>query len=275
MGQIAQETVRASPGSIEHEAALRVVDLTTGYRHRTVLQGVTLRAEVGQVLGIIGPNGAGKSTLFKAILGLVPVERGDVKVFGRAFRDVREVVGYVPQVELVDWDFPVSVPEVVLMGRYGSLGLFRHPRTRDRLAAEQALERVGMADLRGRLIGELSGGQRRRVLLARALVNQPKLVILDEPTAGLDAAAQHQFLGVVRQLATAGAAVVMSTHDLSCVLSDCDHACALNGTVMAMGTPQKVLTEEVLSRTFGTHLLMVHPDGRLYAYSHHSHGADE
>jgi ABC-type Mn2+/Zn2+ transport system ATPase subunit len=173
--------------------------------------------------------------------------------------------------ELVDWDFPVSVGDVALMGRYGRLGPLRWPSRADRRASEEALDIVGMGHLRGRLIGELSGGQRRRVLLARALADHPRLLLLDEPFTGLDATAQHQLLDIIRDLQAAGTTVVLSTHDLSCVSAACQRAACLNRRLVAYGTPEEVLTEEVLSETFGTHLLMVHIDGQAYAYQHHKH----
>ncbi|MSQ26471.1 MAG: metal ABC transporter ATP-binding protein [Dehalococcoidia bacterium] len=253
--------------------ALELRGLWAGYGATPALQDVSLAVAQGQFMGIIGPNGAGKSTLFKAILGLVKPWRGDTLVFGRPSREMRAAIGYMPQIELVDWDFPVTVADVALMGRYGPLGLLRRPAAADRDAADQALERAGMLPLRDRLVGELSGGQRRRVLLARALVNNPRLLLLDEPMAGLDAAAQHQLLDILAGLRAQGATIVMNTHDLSCVSSSCDRACCLQRAVVALGAPHEVLTEKILSQTFGIHLLTVHhPDGSTYAYQHHHIG---
>ena len=222
-------------------------------------------------MGIIGPNGSGKSTLFKAALGLLKPWAGSVSFFGREGGVQRGEVGYMPQVELVDWDFPVSVGDVAIMGRYGGLGLFRRPSAADRAAADRALSQVDMLDHRGTLIGELSGGQRRRVLLARAMASDARLLLLDEPMAGLDATAQHHLLDVLASLRTQGTTVVMSTHDLSCVSTACDSVCCLRGEVVALGRPHEVLTEQVLSETFGAHLLTVHVDGKTYAYEHHQH----
>ncbi len=253
------------------EIALDIQGLWAGYGNVAALQDVTLQVPEGSIMGIIGPNGAGKSTLFKTVLGLVKPWRGQVRIYGQRNYHRRGLVGYVPQVELVDWDFPVSVADVALMGRYGSLGLWRRPSRADREAAEHALETVGMADLRRRLVGELSGGQRRRVLLARALAAGPRLLLLDEPLAGLDATAQHQLLDLLRRLKDQGATVVLSTHDLSCVSIACDQACCLHGKVVALGRPDEVLTEAVLSETYGQHLLTIHLDGKVYAYRHHVH----
>ena len=251
--------------------ALTIEGLSVRYNGHPALEDVTLQVSKGDILGIIGPNGAGKSTLLKTVLGLVPAWQGRIRVLGEPVANNRRQVGYMPQVEQVDWDFPVTVGDVALMGRYARRGLLRRTTKEDREAAEDSLVRVGILDLRNRLIGELSGGQRRRVLLARALANQPDLLLLDEPMAGLDATAQHQFLDIIDRLREGGATVVLSTHDLSCVSQRCDKAACLNRRLVAYGTPEEVLNEDVLGETFGTHLLLVHVDGQAYAYQHHSH----
>jgi len=254
--------------------ALTIEGLWVGYNHQPVLEDISLQVSKGDILGIIGPNGAGKSTLLKTVLGLVPAWQGRIQVLGEPVSKNRRMVGYMPQAEQVDWDFPVTVGDVALMGRYARRGLLRRTTKEDREAAAAALDRVGILDLRNRLIGELSGGQRRRVLLARALANQPDLLLLDEPMAGLDATAQHQFLDIIDRLRSDGAAVVLSTHDLSCVSQRCDKAACLNRRLIAYGAPWEVLNEDVLGETFGTHLLLVHVDGQAYAYQHHSHTGD-
>jgi len=251
--------------------ALTIEGLSVRYNGHAALEDVTLRVSKGDILGIIGPNGAGKSTLLKTVLGLVPAWQGRIRVLGEPVANNGRQVGYMPQVEQVDWDFPVTVGDVALMGRYARRGLLRRTTKEDREAAEDSLVRVGILDLRNRLIGELSGGQRRRVLLARALANHPDLLLLDEPMAGLDATAQHQFLDIIGRLREGGATVVLSTHDLSCVSQRCDKAACLNRRLVAYGTPEEVLNEDVLGETFGTHLLLVHVDGQAYAYQHHSH----
>ena len=251
--------------------ALAVRDLWTGYDGMPVLEAINLNIDQGDIVGIIGPNGSGKSTLIKTILGLIKPLRGEVSILGREDSPERHLVGYTPQTELVDWDFPVTVADVALMGRYSRRGLFRRTTMEDREAADASLELVKMFDLRDRLIGELSGGQRRRVLLARAMAHNPKLLLLDEPMAGLDATAQHQLLDLLDELRSKGATVVLSTHDLSCVSSRCDKAACLNRRLIAFGKPSEVLNEQVLGDTFGTHLLMVHLDGQAYAYQHHTH----
>ena len=254
--------------------ALVVRNLWAGYDGKPVLEAVNFQIDRGDMLGIIGPNGSGKSTLIKTILGLVKPMRGSVSVLGRDGAPDRHLVGYTPQTELVDWDFPVTVADVALMGRYARRGLFRRTTKEDREAADDALELVDIFGLRDKLIGELSGGQRRRVLLARAMAHNPELLLLDEPMAGLDATAQHQLLDLLDELRAKGATVVLSTHDLSCVSQRCDKAACLNRRLIAFGEPADVLNEQVLGDTFGTHLLMVHLDGQAYAYQHHTHSGD-
>ena len=251
--------------------ALDVRGLWAGYNGHPALEDINFQVARGEILGVIGPNGSGKSTLMKAILGLVKPWRGGAFVMGQPAATQRRIMGYMPQIEDVNWDFPVTVRDVALMGRYSRRGLLRRTNREDRDAADAALHRVGMHELSDRLIGELSGGQRRRVLLARALANDPALLLLDEPVAGLDATAQHAFLDTVDELRAEGKTVVLSTHDLSCVFGWCGQAACLNRTLIAFGPPDEILDERVLSETFGSHLLLVHTDGRAYAYQHHRH----
>jgi ABC-type Mn2+/Zn2+ transport system ATPase subunit len=251
--------------------ALDIRGLWVGYRQLTALENITFQVAQQEVVGIIGPNGSGKSTLMKSIIGLIKPWRGEITVLGESNTVQRQRIGYMPQIEDVDWDFPVSVSDVTLMGRYAKRGLFRHTTQEDREAADSALQRVGMYHYRHRLIGELSGGQRRRVLLARALANDPQLLLMDEPMAGLDATAQHQLLDIIDELRAEGATIVLSTHDLSCVSTCAAKVACLNRRLVAFGHPSEVLTEEVLNQTFGTHLLLVHVDGQAYAYQHHTH----
>lgn len=262
------ETIKNIP---ETTPALAVQNLWAGYDGKPVLEAVNFEVDRGDMVGIIGPNGSGKSTLIKTVLGLVKPLRGEVSILGREGSSERHLLGYIPQSELVDWDFPVTVADVALMGRYSRRGLFRRTTKEDRDSADASLELVKMFDLRDRLIGELSGGQRRRVLLARAMAHNPEILLLDEPMAGLDATTQHQLLDLLDELRGKGATVVLSTHDLSCVSSRCDKAACLNRRLIAFGKPSEVLNEQVLGDTFGTHLLMVHLDGQAYAYQHHTH----
>ena len=252
-------------------AALQIQGLWAGYNHSAALEDVSFEVAKGEIVGVIGPNGSGKSTLLKAVLGLVKPWRGQISVMGRPSSPQLRSVGYMPQMEHVDWDFPVTVGDVALMGRYSQRGLLRRTTREDREASDGALDRVGMYSLRHRLIGELSGGQRRRVLLGRALANDPVLLLLDEPVAGLDATAQHRFLDIIAELRNEGRTVVFSSHDLSCVSGWCAKAACLNRRLVAFGPPAEILNEQVLSETFGSHLLLVHMDGHAYAYQHHRH----
>lgn len=252
-------------------AALQILGLWTGYNHHPALEDVTFQAARGEIVGIIGPNGSGKSTLLKAVLGLVKPWRGRISVMGLSSATQLRSVGYMPQTEHVDWDFPVTVGDVALMGRYSQRGLLRRTTREDREISDAALARVEMYHLRHRLIGELSGGQRRRVLLARALASNPLLLLLDEPVAGLDATAQHGFLNIIDELRNEGRTVLFSSHDLSCVSTWCAKAACLNRRLIAFGPPAEILNEKVLSETFGSHLLLVHTDGQAYAYQHHRH----
>ena len=270
--EAANNGARPEEGPAPPAPALEVQNLSTGYNHDLVLEDISFEVTKGEILGIIGPNGSGKSTLMKAILGLVKPWNGRILVQGQPGPLQRRRIGYMPQIELVDWDFPVTVSDVALMGRYGTRGLLRGATREDREAAHAALERVGMYQVRQRLIGELSGGQRRRVLLARALAHGPDLLLLDEPVAGLDATAQHRLLDIIEELRAGGTTIVLTTHDLSCVSGWCVKAACLNRRLIAFGAPADILNERVLGETFGTHLLLVHMDGQAYAYQHHRHG---
>jgi len=248
----------------EHEShsgcAVDVRDLRAGYNSHVALEGVTFTIETGCLAGLVGPNGSGKSTLLKVMLGLHKPWSGEVLIFGHSEHPTHGHVGYTPQTELVDWTFPVSVMDVVLMGRYGKLGLIRRPGRRDRELATAALERVRLMDRAQRQIGELSGGEQRRALIARALAQEADLLLLDEPLAGLDATAQHDLLRLLEELRTEGKTLFVATHDLSCVAADFDHAVLINRRVVAFGRPEDVFTEENLSTAFERHLFVL-PQG--------------
>lgn len=246
------------PGHPHGAYALEVRDLWAGYPGQPpAVEGVDLQVPVGEIVGLVGPNGAGKSTLFKAILGLIEPLRGEVRVFDRPVAAARADIAYMPQVEEVDWAFPVSVREVVLMGRHRATRPFARWSRADREAADAALARVQLERYAERQVGQLSGGQRRRVLMARAIARGARLLLLDEPFAGLDAAVQHDLLRVLEELSREGRSVLVATHDLSCVAASCDEAICLNRRRIAYGTPAEVLTEQVLSETFQRHLLSV------------------
>lgn len=233
-----------------------------GYFGRDVLEEVTFTVDRGDFVGIIGPNGSGKSTLLKSIAGIHPIECGTASVLGADPKAVdRRRIGYVPQAESVNWSFPVTVADVVLMGRYGKLGLFRRPSRADKAAVDEALTEVGMGDFRDSQIGQLSGGQQQRTFVARALVQEPDLLLLDEPIAGVDAGSQHAIFTLLERRNRAGTTVIASTHDLSCVATWFGKVLCLNHHVVAFGPPDVVLTRDTLAATFGSHPLLIGGDG--------------
>lgn len=239
----------ATPGTAT--PACRAVGLTVAYRAEPVLRDVHLDVPEGVVMGVVGPNGAGKSTLIKAMLGLVTPLAGHAEFFGGRLRDNRLRVGYMPQSAGVDWDFPATVHDVVTMGTFGALGLFRRPGRRQRAAADDALELTGITDLAGRQIGELSGGQRQRVFLARALVQEPDLYFMDEPFQGVDARSQDAIVAVLHRLRAAGRTVVMVHHDLATVRRYCDHVTLINRGVVASGPAAESFTAANIRATYG------------------------
>ena len=232
-------------------AALEIHDLDVELGGRLALVGATLSVHRGELVGLVGPNGAGKTTLLRSIMGLVIPAGGRVLVDGRPARPGRAQLGYVPQRHEFAWDFPISVEDVVMTGRTGSLGLFRRPGVADWVAVGEALERVRMTDLRTRPVGELSGGQRQRVLVARALALDPAVLLLDEPFTGLDMPTQELLSDLFLSLAREGRAVLMTTHDLGAALYSCDRLALLNRTIVAVGTPGELRDEQVWMNTFG------------------------
>lgn len=232
-------------------AALSVSGLSFAYRDSLVLREVTLDLPQGVVLGVIGPNGAGKSTLLKAVVGLLKPAKGTVACFGEPLAKVRRRVGYMRQASSVDWDFPTTVSDVVLMGTYGGLGWFRRPGTKERDMAAAALKRVGIPHLAHRPISQLSGGERQRTFLARLLAQEPDLLLLDEPFAGVDAASQETITNVLHGLRDEGRTVVIVHHDLATVPTLCDWTCLLNRTVMGFGPTKEVFTDEMVKQAYG------------------------
>jgi manganese/zinc/iron transport system ATP- binding protein len=233
------------------QAAIEVNDLTVAYRDRPVLWDIDVVVPPGVLMAIVGPNGAGKTTLIKAILGLVRPAAGDVAIFGAPYEEQRRLVGYVPQRGSVDWDFPTTVLDVVMMGRYGALGWFRRPGRAERDAAMRALEHVGMADLSGRQISQLSGGQQQRVFLARALVQDAAVYIMDEPFQGVDARTEHAIVALLQELRAKGKTVVVVHHDLQSVPEYFDWVMLLNVRRIALGPVSEVFTDENLRLTYG------------------------
>jgi manganese/zinc/iron transport system ATP- binding protein len=231
--------------------AIEVNDLTVAYRDQPVLWDIDLPVPAGILLAIVGPNGAGKSTLIKAILGLVRTAAGQVLVHGRPYAEQRRLTAYVPQRGSVDWDFPTTVLDVVMMGSYGSLGWFRRPGQRERERAMAALGQVGMQDFAGRQISQLSGGQQQRVFLARALVQQASVYLMDEPFQGVDAKTERAIVEVLKQLRGEGKTVVSVHHDLETVPEYFEWVLLLNVRRIALGPVEEVFTEETLRRTYG------------------------
>ena len=244
--------------------------VTVSYGAIRALDDVSFSVECGSLSGVVGPNGGGKSSLLKAVVGLVQLDTGRVLVQGRPSSQMRKHIGFVPQLEQVDWDFPVTVWDVAMMGLTPQRGLFRGHSRANRDAAAAALSTVGLIDLRKRAIGELSGGQRRRALLARAIASRPSVLLLDEPMNGLDPTAQHRFLDIIDQLREQDVTVIMSTHDLTCVSARASDVALVNVRLIAYGPPEEVLLESVLAEAFG-HQLVVHSAGGAYALHHHDH----
>jgi manganese transport system ATP-binding protein len=234
-------------------AALEVEDVTVRYGDVVALDGATLRLRTGRVCALIGVNGSGKSTLMRTVIGLERPERGRVLIEGRAPDRVRReaVVAYVPQSEQVDWDFPLTVRDVVLTGRYNRLGPMRRAGRQDHLCVDAALEQVGLSELADRQIGRLSGGQRKRAFVARAIAQEARLLLLDEPFAGVDRGSQETLVTLLRRLAADGATVLVSTHDLVAVPDLADEAVLLMRRVIAHGPPAEVLAPETLAQAFG------------------------
>ena len=228
--------------------------VTVTYRNGlTALTDASFQIPTGTITALVGVNGAGKSTLFKAIMGFVPVARGTIRLLGLPVREAlrQNLVAYVPQAEEVDWSFPVLVEDVVMMGRYGHMGFLRHPSAQDRAKVDQALARVGLTDLRHRQIGELSGGQKKRVFLARALAQEGRIILLDEPFTGVDVKTEEQIIALLRTLRDEGHVMLVSTHNLGSVPDFCDRTVLVKGTVLAYGPTETTFTRENLERAFG------------------------
>lgn len=233
---------------------LEIHDLTVAYHKKPVLYGIDVVVPAGSLVGIIGPNGAGKSTLIKAVMGLLPVSGGWVKVFGKSYAEQCRRVGYVPQRESVDWDFPVSVMDVVLMGRYGRLRLAQRPGRQDREVARECLDKVKMLPFAGRQIGNLSGGQQQRVFLARALAQESDLYLMDEPFVGVDAATEAAIVEILQELKARGKTLLVVHHDLPTAREYFDRLLMLNMRLVAFGKTEEVFTPEILQTTYGGRL---------------------
>ncbi|WP_207099726.1 manganese/iron ABC transporter ATP-binding protein [Paracoccus shandongensis] len=233
---------------------IHVQNLTVAYRNGvTALRDASFTVPQGSVTALVGINGAGKSTLFKALMGLLPHTSGQVRILGGTVEQAlaKNLVAYVPQAEEVDWTFPVLVEDVVMMGRYGHMGFFRRARPADRQAVDAALARVGMTDFRRRQIGELSGGQKKRVFLARAIAQEARVILLDEPFTGVDVQTEQAIIALLRDMRDEGRVMLVSTHDLGSVPEYCDRVVMVKGTVLAHGPTETTFTPENLKRAFG------------------------
>lgn len=242
---------------VDPTCPLSVHDLTVAYHRKPVIWDVAFDTKPGQLIGVVGPNGAGKSTLLKAILDLVPTASGRVRVFGEEYHDARDRVGYVPQRESVDWDFPIDALDVVTMGLYRKIGWCRPVGRKHRDLAMEALDRVGIADLAGRQISQLSGGQQQRTFLARALVQDADLYFMDEPFAAVDASTEAAIVELLRGMRADGKTALVVHHDLQTVPDYFDSVLLLNMRVVAHGPVDEVFTQENLQKTYGGRLTLL------------------
>ncbi|CAN5176656.1 metal ABC transporter ATP-binding protein [soil metagenome] len=249
---------------------LQLRGIAAGYDERWAIEGVDLDVPAGRLVGVIGPNGSGKSTLLRAILGLAPHRSGSVMLDGSAVDPRR--IAYVPQREAVDWSFPISAEQVVMMGRYPRIGPVLSPGRDDRRTVSDALDRVGMGELAQRQIGELSGGQQQRVFLARALVQEASLLLLDEPMTGVDRGTEETITHLMRELRDAGATVIYATHDLEAAADVSDLLCFVNGRVVAFGPPDETFTPSTLHATFGGELMIMHAGDHSHVHGGGHHG---
>ena len=238
---------------MSHQPGIKVSHASVTYRNgHTALKDATFEIPTGSIAALVGVNGSGKSTLFKAIMGFVRLAHGSIAILGQPTSQAlrRNQVAYVPQSEDVDWTFPVLVEDVVMMGRFGHMGMLRIAGKADRLAVDQALARVGMSDFRHRQIGELSGGQKKRVFLARAIAQDGQVILLDEPFTGVDVKTEEQIIHLLRELRDEGRTMLVSTHNLGAVTDYCDYTVLVKGTVLACGPTRETFTQENLERAF-------------------------
>ncbi len=261
------------PGSSQqHEDFLTLRDVAVAYQRNVVLWGVSADIRRGQVIGIIGPNGGGKSTLLKAVLGIVPLVSGAITLFGRRATEMRSRMAYVPQRESVDWEFPVTVRDVAMMGRYPRARWARRIGRTDRAVVDRVLERVGMLDLARVQIGQLSGGQQQRVFVARALAQDADVLLLDEPMNGIDAATQDVILTVIEQQRASGKIVLLATHDLVSASCSCDCLCCVNERMVSYGPVEDTYTAGNLAETYGGPVIVLGRPSEPERAHTHDHG---
>ncbi len=262
------------PHQYEHEEPIvEIKDVTCGYDGSPVLRDVSLVVKRGDFVGLLGPSGSGKTTLLRSIMGAVSLYEGDVLVDGRSVRTNRPRVGYVPQLETIDWNFPVTVEQVVMMGRTSESVLFPWFSGRDRGMARQIMERLSIADLAGRHIRELSGGQQQRAFLARALVSSPRLLLLDEPTMGVDIKTRDEVMHLLDELNHQDVTIVMTTHEINSVAAHLPWVVCINHGIVAEGAPNDVFTPQILRRTYDAEIHVTRYRGMtLVAESPHVFG---
>ena len=254
---------------------IQFAQATFGFRGRTALENITLEIQEGEFVGIIGPNGSGKTTLLRAVLGLISPVSGQVQIFDCACEKLRcrhrARIGYLPQKETIDRDFPVTVFETVLMGRYSSLGLLRRPSREDREIARRALREVGMSDCADHPLGHLSGGQQQRVLIARALAQRPQVLLLDEPTTGIDISTQRMILDLIKKLHDSlRLTVLLVTHDINMIVPYVDRLVLLKTRLYAAGPPKEVIRKEILSPVYGKEILVTEKGDTIVGDYHHA-----
>lgn len=237
--------------------SIEVHDLTVVYHSKPVLWDIDFQLPEGKLIAIMGPNGAGKSTLLKSMLHLIPPTNGWVKIYGQPYQNMRQLVGYVPQRESVDWDFPTTALDVVTMGRYGKLGWFKRPTRQDWQIAQQYLDKLGMSEFAHRQISQLSGGQQQRVFLARALAQEAKIYMMDEPFAGVDAVTEKAIIQLLFELKNQGKTVLVVHHDLQTVTEYFDWLILLNMRLIAVGPTNQVFIEDNLRKTYGGRLAIL------------------
>jgi manganese/iron transport system ATP-binding protein len=257
---------RATESQVALGPGLSVRHATVTYRNgMTAIRDASFEVPAGTITALVGVNGSGKSTIFKSIMGFVRLASGDISILGEPVNKAlrKNLVAYVPQAEEVDWNFPVLVEDVVMMGRYGHMGMMRIAGAPDRKAVDQALVRVGMSDFRKRQIGELSGGQKKRVFLARALAQDGRVILLDEPFTGVDVKTEDAIITLLRDLRDEGRVILVSTHNLGSVPEFCDRTVLVKGTVLAYGPTSEIFTQANLERAFGgvlRHFVLGHAD---------------
>ena len=236
---------------------LEVIDANIGYADKTILSDLSFQVPHGARVAVVGPNGAGKSTLFKALVGILPLQKGRILIHGRTLGEHKDCVAYVPQRGDVDWRFPVTTQDVVMMGRYGQLGWLKRPGRHDQQIVKKSLEQMGILDLAGKSIGQLSGGQQQRAFLARALAQEPHILLMDEPFTGVDITTQEATLALLDHLRQREVTTIISTHDLNLAAANFDLVLLLNHRLVAYGPPREALSQPNLLRAFGSSLLVL------------------